>query len=94
MNICIVAGARPNFIKVAPIMRAVDRAAAAGRQIAYTLVFTGKERNSPKSNARKTHDRSKHDAIRKKRFGLLVALGFDVAVFTPAPYRRPRLGRP
>ena len=43
MNICIVAGARPNFIKVAPIMRAVDRAAAAGRQIAYTLVFTGKE---------------------------------------------------
>jgi hypothetical protein len=26
--------------------------------------------------------------------GQLVALGFDVAVFTPAPYRRPRLGRP
>ena len=43
MNICIVAGARPNFIKVAPIMRAVDRAAATGRQISYTLVFTGKE---------------------------------------------------
>lgn len=42
MNICIVAGARPNFIKVAPIMRAVDRAAATGRQISYTLVFTEK----------------------------------------------------
>ena len=27
-------------------------------------------------------------------FGQLVALGFDVTVFTPAPYRRPRLGRP
>jgi hypothetical protein len=30
----------------------------------------------------------------KKPFGQLVALGFDVAVFTPAPYQRPRLGRP
>ena len=26
--------------------------------------------------------------------GQLVALGFDVTVFTPAPYLRPRLGRP
>ena len=29
-----------------------------------------------------------------KAFGQLVALGFDVAVFTPAPYLRPRLERP
>ena len=29
-----------------------------------------------------------------KDFGQLVALGFGVAAFTPAPYRRPRLGRP
>ena len=29
-----------------------------------------------------------------KDFGQLVALGFDVTVFTPAPYQRPRLGRP
>ena len=29
-----------------------------------------------------------------KVFGQLVVLGFDVAVFTPAPYQRPRLGRP
>ena len=29
-----------------------------------------------------------------KAFGQLVQLGFDVAVFTPAAYRRPRLGRP
>ena len=26
--------------------------------------------------------------------GQLVRLGFDVAVFTPASYQRPRLGRP
>ena len=28
MNICIVAGARPNFVKVAPILRAIDKAKA------------------------------------------------------------------
>ena len=27
----------------------------------------------------------------REAFGQLVALGFDVAVFTPAPYRRHRL---
>ena len=27
-------------------------------------------------------------------FGQLVGLGFDVTAFTPAPYLRPRLGRP
>ncbi len=31
---------------------------------------------------------------RKESFGQLVALGCDVAVYTPAPYRRPSLGRP
>ena len=29
-----------------------------------------------------------------KALGQLVALGFDVAVFTPAPYQRRRLRRP
>ena len=29
-----------------------------------------------------------------KAIGQLVRLGFDVAVFTPASYQRPRLGRP
>ena len=29
-----------------------------------------------------------------KALGQLVVLGFDVTVFTPAPYQRPRLGRP
>ena len=33
-------------------------------------------------------------AEQAKAFGQLVQLGFDVAVFTPAAYRRPRLGRP
>ena len=33
-------------------------------------------------------------ASRRKAFGQLVVLGFDVAVFTPAPYQRRRLRRP
>ncbi len=41
MNICIVAGARPNFVKVAPIIHAIEHAAAQGRDIAYTLVYAG-----------------------------------------------------
>ncbi len=32
--------------------------------------------------------------LQTKAFGQLVALGFGVAAFTPAPYQRPRLGRP
>lgn len=43
MNICIVVGARPNFIKVAPIIRAIDRANAAGSDISRTLVYAGSE---------------------------------------------------
>ena len=46
MNICIVAGARPNFIKVAPIVRAIENAREHGREIDYTLVYTGAE-NDP-----------------------------------------------
>ena len=33
----------------------------------------------------------KEQASYTESFGQLVALGFDVAVFTPAPYRRHRL---
>lgn len=43
MNICIVAGARPNFVKVAPIIRAIQKAAGEGRNISYQLVYAGKE---------------------------------------------------
>ena len=43
MNICIVAGARPNFIKVAPIMRAIDKARSQQQDIGCTLVYTGQE---------------------------------------------------
>lgn len=38
-NICIVAGARPNFVKVAPLIRAIEKAEGAK----YELVYTGRE---------------------------------------------------
>lgn len=41
MNICIVAGARPNFIKVAPIIRAIEKAQKEGRNIHFKLVYAG-----------------------------------------------------
>lgn len=41
MKICILAGARPNFIKVAPIIRAIKKAQTQGRDISYDLVYAG-----------------------------------------------------
>lgn len=41
LNICIVAGARPNFIKVAPIVRAILKAKSEGKSIDYRLIYTG-----------------------------------------------------
>ncbi len=41
MKILIMTGARPNFIKVAPLIYAIDKAQAAGRDLAYTLVYAG-----------------------------------------------------
>lgn len=41
MNICIVCGARPNFIKVAPLIRTIEAAQKTVDDIGYRLVFTG-----------------------------------------------------
>ncbi|MBP5799180.1 MAG: UDP-N-acetylglucosamine 2-epimerase [Prevotella sp.] len=38
-NICIVAGARPNFVKVAPLIRAIKKS----EQAEYLLVYAGRE---------------------------------------------------
>ncbi|MBQ8047949.1 MAG: UDP-N-acetyl glucosamine 2-epimerase [Prevotella sp.] len=46
MNICIVAGARPNFMKVAPIVRAIVRARSQGRNIDFRLVYAGRSDDS------------------------------------------------
>lgn len=41
MKITIVAGARPNFIKIAPIIKAVEKKQSEGASISYRLVHTG-----------------------------------------------------
>ena len=41
MNVCIVTGARPNFIKVAPIIWAINKARKDGKNIAYKLAYSG-----------------------------------------------------
>lgn len=45
MNICIVAGARPNFIKVAPLIRAIRAQAVSNpsTSLHYRLVYTGRK---------------------------------------------------
>ncbi len=37
----IIAGARPNFMKIGPIIRALERSRAAGGALAYRLIHTG-----------------------------------------------------
>lgn len=46
MEICVVCGARPNFIKVAPLIRAIDKARIEGKNVACSLVYTGRENDS------------------------------------------------
>jgi len=41
MNLTLVAGARPNFMKIAPIIHAIQKAQEAGENIHYRLVHTG-----------------------------------------------------
>lgn len=41
MKITIIAGARPNFIKIAPIIKAIEKKQAEGTAISYRLVHTG-----------------------------------------------------
>ncbi|MBZ9652581.1 non-hydrolyzing UDP-N-acetylglucosamine 2-epimerase [Psychroflexus montanilacus] len=41
MNITLIAGARPNFMKIAPIIHAIKKAQTEGKDIQYRLVHTG-----------------------------------------------------
>lgn len=41
MKITIIAGARPNFMKIAPIIHAIEFARNKGKNIAYRLIHTG-----------------------------------------------------
>ncbi len=41
MHLTLIAGARPNFMKVAPIIHAIKKAQEKGDKIEYRLVHTG-----------------------------------------------------
>jgi UDP-N-acetylglucosamine 2-epimerase (non-hydrolysing) len=41
MKVDIIAGARPNFMKVAPIISAIESARQSGKEIKYRLIHTG-----------------------------------------------------
>lgn len=41
MKITLIAGARPNFMKIAPIIHAIQKAKDEGKDINYRLVHTG-----------------------------------------------------
>ncbi len=41
MKICIVSGARPDFMKIAPLVRAIERYRQEGKELAFDLVYTG-----------------------------------------------------
>ena len=41
MLVTIIAGARPNFMKIAPIIDAIEKARITGQNIDYRLIHTG-----------------------------------------------------
>jgi UDP-N-acetylglucosamine 2-epimerase (non-hydrolysing) len=41
MKITLIAGARPNFMKIAPIIHAIKDAQTKGKNISYRLEYTG-----------------------------------------------------
>ena len=51
MTIDIIAGARPNFMKIAPIIEAITNAKDSGKNINYRLIHTGQhfDRNMSES---------------------------------------------
>ena len=50
MIITLIAGARPNFMKIAPLVRAIQSAEESGRDIHYRLVHTGQHYNKNMSD--------------------------------------------
>ncbi len=51
LNVTIVAGARPNFMKIAPIIHAIQRQQETGKNIHFRLVHTGQHYDARMSGA-------------------------------------------
>ena len=50
MRLTLIAGARPNFIKIAPVINEINRANSKGHKIQYRLVHTGQHYDSAMSD--------------------------------------------
>lgn len=50
-HITIIAGARPNFIKISPIIKAIERQKVKGKRIEYKLVHTGQHYDNKMSSS-------------------------------------------
>ncbi len=51
MKVCIIIGARPNFIKVAPLVKAIEKNKREGKNIECHLVYTGPENDTSIENS-------------------------------------------
>ena len=60
MKITLIAGARPNFIKIAPIIQAISKAQATGINIKYRLIHTGQHYDRKMSGDFLTNYKSLH----------------------------------
>jgi UDP-N-acetylglucosamine 2-epimerase (non-hydrolysing) len=50
MKLTLIVGARPNFIKIAPVIHAINLAKSRGHKIQYRLVHTGQHYDSTMSD--------------------------------------------
>lgn len=81
MKITIIAGARPNFMKIAPITRAIDVARAMGKSISYRLVYTGtKEDTSLDASLFSDLDMKEPDAYLGVESGNITALTAGIMI--------------
>lgn len=51
LKITIIAGARPNFMKIAPIIKAIEKAKSEGKDIDFRLVHTGQHYDNKMSGS-------------------------------------------
>ncbi len=51
MKLTLIVGARPNFIKIAPVIFAINKTKSTGKNISYRLVHTGQHYDNNMSNS-------------------------------------------
>lgn len=60
MLIDLIAGARPNFMKIAPLVHAIQKAKAGGAKIAFRLIHTGQHYDKNMSDSFLSNSKFRH----------------------------------